>query len=188
MGMLAFQIANQLRISGSPLSDSEILESRRAINTARTVMPSTAHLVDLIWWLFVEAMDTHKRMPGSGYGNGLTRWPLVFHTSRERWEAELQRLVDLKMSKEEPPLPRFAISDPTAIDRMLVVLGWVRYIKSNNLARDTAVFLDLASGKPPRIVKRHFPWNCCDSTVTMTKQRVLRHISLTLEPYTRLDT
>src|SRR5262245_41668826 len=133
MGMLAERIANGLRVSGPGLSDAEKADIHKAIARARWVMPKGS-LPELVWWLFEEAMDTHKRMP-NGHATPLSRWPPIWHTPRERWEAEVQRLADLKISKEEPPLPRFPISDPTAIDRMLVVLGWLRYVRSKNLDR-----------------------------------------------------
>lgn len=182
-------LANRLRVSGPAPSPVEITETRRAIDRAR-LMADTVALTGLIWWLFQEAMETHRRLPDPD-GRYLSAgdrivWPTVRHTPQEIWEADLQRLVDVKMSKEEAPLPRFAISDPTAVDRMLTVLSWLKYVKAKTryqVERDKIVFLALASGKPPRLVRRYFHWNCADRTIGMTKTRVLQHISTGIRPY-----
>lgn len=182
--MLSFATTNKLRVSGPQPSASEITDTRRAVQHGRT-LAADSKLTAIVWELFKEAMETHRRIPDRERGwlaNG-TRWPSVYHTIQERWEADLQRLIDLKMSPELAPLPRVEITDPSAIPRMLVVMGWLRYVKGKNVQRDKTVFLELAAGKPARFVRRHFWAHCADSTLSMTKDRVLRHISVAIGPY-----
>lgn len=183
-------LTERLRISPTPvLSAEEAVATRRAFEAARW-RAGTDTVPGLVWWLFQEAMETHRRLrdPETRYLTAGERvgWPTVVHTPQEIWEAELQRLIDTKMSREEAPLPRLAISDPTAEERMLTVLGWLKFTKGkteHQVRRDRNVFLALAKGMPPRVVKRYFHGYCADSTVKMTKQRVLQHIARAVEPY-----
>lgn len=183
--MLPTEFANKLRVSGPELSPEAAASTRRALERARWSTDCTV-LTGLIWWLFQEAMVTHQRLPDrerSYLAAGeRVAWPEVRHTEQEKWEADLQRIIDIRMSKEEPPLPRFSISDPTAIDRMLTVLSWLQFAKGKNIRRDVQAFLALAKGVPPRFVRqRYFHGGCADSTLRMMKDRVLHHISLAIE-------
>jgi hypothetical protein len=187
--MISLRLTNKLRISGPLPNQNEIAETRRALERAKQQLPPTdkVKLTTLIWVLFVEAMRTHRSMgdPERRYLRAGERiaWPTVVHTPQEIWEADLQRLIDLKMSRDEPPAPRLGLLDATAVDRMCTVLSWLRFVRGQHAERDRSVFLKLASGSPPRHAKQFYGYPCSDSTVKMTKDRVLRHIAVAIQSY-----
>lgn len=184
MTSMSIELQNRLRISGPIPNRQEITDTRRALDRARLMMDAEpVKLSALVWVLFREAMETHRRLPNGGR-NRSTSWPTVVHTAQEMWEADLQRLIDVKMSKEEPPVVRLPISDPTAVDRMLVVLGWLRYVRGRKPERDRHVLMALAAGaSAQRVRNRYMGYERSDRAVYMVKDRACRHIAVAIRPY-----
>lgn len=149
-----------------------------------------APLPRLVWRCLEDAVDTLRRMPDREQAYLLSgdhiSWPTVVHTAQERYEAEVQRLADAKMSKEEPPLRWLPISDPTAIPRMLTVLGWLRYVRvrrgspQSRVKRDQVIVLAMAQGwSAARVQKKYLP-HLTESAAKMVKQKVVNQIAGTL--------
>jgi hypothetical protein len=167
-------------------------ETRRAIEAGIDMLRAEgvqatlpASLDRIVFRLLQEAVDVLGRLPdreaaflAAGERIG---WPEVVHDAQERYEAELQRLIDLKETPSLSRLPKLSISDPSAIPRMLTVLSWLRYMRvksqdARRLKRDKAVLLALAGGVSRKHI-RAMMRGCGDSAADMLKQRALRHIS-----------
>jgi hypothetical protein len=137
----------------------------------------------IVWRLLQEAADTLSRLPDRERGwlmaGDRIAWPTVIHSAQEQYEAELQRLIDLKEEKSLTRLPKLPIADPTAIPRMLTVLSWLRFVRARNLQRvkrDRLVVLAMAQGQPQRVIRRLMLGDKGDSAARMVKQKVLKHI------------
>lgn len=151
-------------------------------------------LRDAVWRLLQDAADTLARLPDRERGWLLSAdraaWPEVWHSAQERYEAELQRLQDGKMSKEETPLRRGAITDPTAIPRMLTVLGWLQYVRARTPIRekrDKLVVLAMAQGQTMRSIRRLMLGDKSDGAARMVKQKVLGQICWALQNLVDID-
>lgn len=188
---------HKLRASRAPVLERSAVETRDALAKGWEILESEGfrkpNLQQVIWRLMVEAVETLKRLPDRERSwlrcNERSIWPELARPSEEcravEWEIEIEQ-IQLVRSRDNMAPPRLAISDPSAIDRMLVVLGWLGYVRSRYTRRDRTAFLELAGGKPPRFVRmRHFPPGSADGTLRMTKQRVLQHIASGLAPYAK---
>jgi hypothetical protein len=189
--MLAMGYRNHtvgLGITGRPPSTREIEETRKAlregIDMLRREGSPKPSLRALIWRLLQDAAETMARLPDNErrflLAGDRIGWPEVIHTEQERFEAEVHRLTDLKMSKEEGPPPRLSITDPSAPSRALTVYGWLRHVRARTLRglrRDKCVVIGLAGGLSPRRIRvMYFPRDAGDSAVTMVKQKVLSQL------------
>lgn len=137
-------------------------------------------LASIVWYLLQEAADTLARMPDAEMaflmaGERIS-WPIVVHTMQERYEAELQRLIDRKMSKEEMRLRRLPITDPSAIPRMFTVLDWLKFIRGRYERRDRRAVLAMALGIPTKRV-RWMMGGVSESAPRMLKLRAVQRIS-----------
>jgi hypothetical protein len=175
-------IRKQNRLSRA---DREALETRKALQWAgdklRHEGRTSPSLNVLVWRCLQDAAETLARLPDRErtwlLSADRSGWPEVIHTAKERFEAELQRLTDVKMSKEEMPLPRLAITDPTATNRMLTVLSWLRHVRGKYVRNNQMVVLALAQGQPYRAVRRFMPRSdCTDFAITAVKGKVLKQI------------
>lgn len=187
--MMRGYVIERLRIGPRPPSATEVDEARKALQEGEDILRQEGlprpPLKLIIWRLLQDAVETLKRMPDRerGWLSSAARsaWPAVVHTSQERFEAEVHRLTDLKMSKEEAPLPRLSITDPSAPRRMLTVLGWLRYMQGRNLVRDKSVIMELASGLGPSKVRyRYFKGDGSESAVQWVKQKSVAQIEQAL--------
>lgn len=181
-----------LSIKTSSTDSRMAQETRRAIQWGYDRMGPES-LQRIIWRLLEDAADTLARLPDRERGWLLSAdracWPEVYHTAQERFEAETQRLTDLKMSKEEVPLPRLAITDPSAIPRMLTVLSWLQYVRARTSMRekrDKLIVLAMAQGQSMRSVKRLMLGERSDSAARMVKQKVLAQIEAAIKSSCKL--
>lgn len=138
----------------------------------------------IVWRLLQEAADTLSRLPDRERAfltaGDRIAWPSVIHTAQEQYEADLQRLIDLKETPSLVPLPRLPISDPSAEPRMYVVLSWLRFhtVRGGNINRlrlEKRAILALAAGARPRSV-RHLLRARSRSAPDMLRQRVVQKI------------
>jgi len=136
-----------------------------------------------IWICAQDAAETLARLPDREMGWLLSAdraaWPEVYHSAKERFESETSRIVELGERAEELPLPKLQITDITAENRMLVVLGWLQHVRARTparLRRDKAVFLALAGGKPYRRIRRIMGQGS-DAAILAVKGKVLSQIS-----------
>lgn len=169
-------------------------ETRKAIEAGIDLLRAEGYQVSfpeslssIVWRLLVEATDTLRRLPDREKGwlmaGDRIAWPEVIHSAQEHYEAELQRLVDLKMSKELAPLPRLAVADPAAIPRMLTVLSWLRYYTArktsmsriSKLQQEKRAMLEWALGAPTKRV-RYLLGGGSRNKPYMVRQRFLEHI------------
>lgn len=165
-------------------------ETRKALDwaAARLTMKGQSaslelRLRDIIWECLEDAADTLSRLPDRerGWLTSADRscWPEVHHTAQEHYEAELQRLTDLKEERQQTPLRRLAITDPSAIPRMLTVLGWLQHVRARNFLRekrDKLIVLAMAQGQPRNVIRRLMLGDRSDSAARMVKQKVLGQI------------
>lgn len=181
----------------TPQTQEGVAESRKAIEAGIHLLRSEGYQVSIsdsenrakslsiiVWRLLQEAGDTLARTPDPDRifltAGERIAWPEVIHTAQERYEAELQRLTDAKMSKELTPLRRLPISDPTAMSRMFTVLGWLQYVRTRNFLRDRRLALELAMGVPPRKIRRKYGL-CSENGPRMVRVRVVQHICAALK-------
>lgn len=195
--MMPSATVNRLRISGPPPSEESVNDTRRALQQGVELLASeglsSPTLRAVIWRLTEEAVETLARLPDREqswlYANQRSIWPELARPREDcrkiEWEIAMEQLAGVRGRDSSASMPRFAISDPSAIDRMLVVLGWMRYFRSKNMRRDRIVFLELASKTPPRFIKRHFWFGCSDGTLRAVKERGLQHIGAALLPYAK---
>lgn len=182
-------IIERVSIAPRPPSREEVASARKAIQQGHDILRAEGltkpPLKIVIWRLMQDAVETLKRMPDRerAWLSSAARsaWPAVVHTAQEMFEAEVHRLTDLKMSKEEAPLPRLSITDPSAPSRMLTVLGWLRFMQGKNLVRDKGVIMELAAGIGPSKVRyRYFRGDSSESTVRWVKQKSVAQIEQAL--------
>lgn len=176
-----------LAIQYPPEDEKTAQETRKALDWGKTKVSadgSKTSLSDVIWRLLQDAADTLARLPDRERGWLLSAdrasWPEIYHSARERWEAEQQRLVDLKESPEEIYLPRLGVTDPTAIPRMLTVLGWLQHVRArtpHRQKRDKLVVLALAQGQSLKSVRRLMLGECTDRAIYMVRSKVLGQIT-----------
>lgn len=182
-----------LHIGAPNASPREVENTRKALQEGRDILRREGQpqpsLRALVWRLLQDAVETLARvrdpdlrflLAGERIG-----WPEVVHTEQERFEAEVQRLTDLKMSKEQVPLPRLAITDTTAERRMHTVLGWLRHVRGRKSRRDQRIALELAANiSVVRVRNRYLGKDFTDSAIRMVKDKVLQHICEALSNFT----
>lgn len=182
-------IVERLRIGPRPPGEREVEDARKALRQGADILRQeglpTPSLKAIVWRLLQDAVETLGRMPDRERAwltsAARSAWPAVWHTPQEQFEAEVHRLTDLKMSKEEAPLPKLAITDPSAPGRMLIVLGWLKYVQSRNPVRDKGVVMDLARGiGPSKVRHRYFRADSSESSVSWVKQRSVAQIEAAL--------
>lgn len=173
-----------------PPATQKLAETRKAIDAGIALLRADGYqasfpesLSSIVWRLLQEAADTLARLPDRErvwlLAADRVAWPEVLHTAQEQYEAELQRLTDARMSKEEIPLPRLAISDPGAVSRMLVVLDWLQFVRARTptrVKRDKMVVLALAQGQPIKSVRRLMLRDVSDYAILAVKGKVLKQI------------
>jgi hypothetical protein len=165
-------------------------ESRKAIEAGMDLLRSEGYQVSfpeslpsIVWRLLREAADTLARLPDRErvwlLAADRVAWPEVLHTAQEMYEAELQRLTDTRMSKEETPIRRLSITNPGAVSRMLVVLDWLQYVRARTeirVKRDKLVVLALAQGQSLKSVRRLMLGDRTDRAIYMVRSKVLSQI------------
>jgi hypothetical protein len=181
---------SRLRISGPLLSEAEIEETRKAIDWGihKIWEKDDPSLRDVIWFCLQDAVSTMKRWPDRERGwlasADRSQWPEIVHSIQELYEAELQRLIDAKMSKEEAPPPRLTITDPTAKNRALTVLGWLRFVQGKNVRRDRQVVLALAGGASLKSIRHQLMTRVdTDRAVYMVRDKVLWHVARSIQNF-----
>lgn len=147
----------------------------------------------VVWRLLQDASDTLARLPDRERVWLLSAeracWPEVWRSAQERFENAVHQLADLKLSKEDTPLPRLTISDPSAIPRMLTVLDWLQHVRArtpNRAKRDKLVVLAMAQGQSMQRVRRLMLGDRGDSAARMVKIKVLSQISTALKSSCKL--
>jgi hypothetical protein len=204
-------MTDRLRINRSVLADeTQVRETRRALQQGLDLLAQegepTPSLRGVIWRLAQDAAETLERLPDREKG-WLTSgeraiWPELARPSEEcravekeianelAIEALRSRAGGLVYLRTLPdPLARLPITDTTAVDRMLTVLSWLRFVKGKGrrtIRRDQMCFLALALGRPPRVVRaQYLPRHSADATLRAIKGKVLLHLSLGLMPYSK---
>lgn len=187
-------LAERLSVTGTVQLGAE---DRQAIEWAVRVLKREGIAVLLpaamgvvVWRLLQDAAETLARLPDKERVWLLSAeracWPEVWRSAKERFENAVAQLADLKVSKEEPPLPRLAITDPTAVPRMLAVLDWLQMVRSHSnnhkrIKRDKLVTLALAQGQSAAQVARRLMGDKTPQAASMVRQKVVGQIASELK-------
>jgi len=188
-------LAEQLSVSGLVRRPEFEQEAQRAIAWGARALEREGRPVELpaglaavVWRLLQDAVDTLSRLPDRErvWLSSAERaaWPQVIHTPQEHYEAELQRIVELKEEPEKTKLRRLAVTDPTAINRMLVALDWLRFVTAynfKNIKRDKKIVLALASGQSESYVARWIMGARTPQAAHHVKNKVVGQIALALK-------
>lgn len=181
-------LVEKLGIAPASPSPQEVQETRKALREGADMLRGEGNprpsLKALIWRLLQDAAETLTRIPDRErawlQSASRSAWPAIAHTAQEQFAAEVQRSTDARMSKDEGPLPRMVITDPSATRRMLTVLGWLRHVRAQSpykCKRDKIAIMFLAGGLSTTKVRiACFPRDSSDSAVAMVKQKVIAQI------------
>lgn len=180
-------IAAQLSVTGRVKRPTFDQEAQRALawgfrvvelEHGRRTISEALKLV--VWKLLENAADTLARLPDRErvWLTSCDRagWPEVVHSAQELYEANLQRLVDLR-EQTETRLPRQAVTDPTAIPRMLTVLDWLQFVRGRRVKRDKMIVLAMAGGMSQNYAARRFMGDKTGQAAYMVKQKVVAQIA-----------
>jgi hypothetical protein len=193
--MLNTIMADRLRVWRPVLSPEDIEASKVALvqGIERMRAEGGAELPsprDLIWWLMQEAAETWRRLPDKERAWGLYKvmWPELARPSEECRQVEDQiknemgieklretsKLVMLRTIQD--PLPRLTITDPSAVDRAVIVYTWLRFVKAKNLRGTKAAFIALAEGRGTKIAAQELGRRVGESAIHKLKYKVLADI------------
>jgi hypothetical protein len=181
------------RIWRPVLDEDDIRASQKALQTARERLLSERGLTHptkqaRIWWLMEDATETWRRLPDRERSWHILRvmWPEVAREREECRAVEYERQNNINKGTDEygkrhkanfeAYTPRFAIVDPTAMDRAEIVYKWFRFVRAKNRHRDTAAFIALAGGDGSRAAAREMGGRVTDYAVRRVKLKILRQI------------
>ncbi|MBX3504436.1 MAG: hypothetical protein KF895_03080 [Parvibaculum sp.] len=144
-------------------------------------------LTDAIWYLLTEAARTMDSLPDKERGwlrtGSRASWPANTHTPIQEWTAIWNERMQSGIAPYDAPKITKAGADPAAIDRMLTVMGWLKYIngKGNRRARMLQRFIIIAAeGRPPHVLRRVIGVKTAQG-VRDIKRKALRDIASALK-------
>lgn len=189
--------ASGMRVSGT-LTDIESAANARALLDGRELLrregfpaPPTRAIV---WRLLVDAFETLDRLPDKERGflssGEKSAWPEIYRPAIERFataasiynDAQVMgnpsasRQIGMSQDDADWPVRVQLVIAEGAYDRMLLVLGWFRYVTGRRPRRDVEVAVALARGQPVRQVRRIMGKETSDAAIYSIKWKVITQI------------
>ena len=149
-----------------------------------------ADMKAVIWRLMQDAAETIDRLPDRELGwlrsHERAAWPEVVRSWQERFEVEAQQLQDGMQTDDKSLMElkkSFVITDARAINRMLTVLSWFKFMRARTPSRhrrDINIVLAMAAGRSQKQIRR-LTGGAGHSAAHMVKQKALGQIAKQFE-------